>query len=173
MPLNMKSPTQRDKRGVTGASHPEGKMKSREKRRYGSPEDVERLVRAFQQRRLPYAKWTHQAHLVVGVWYLSHYGLNEAIRRLRKGIRRYNVACGISNSDTSGYHETITCFYLRVIRRFLERRPSGEALHTVANALSHGPLASTSLPLEFYTRERLFSLAARRGWLEPDLKSLR
>jgi len=148
-------------------------MKASRQLRYGSPEDVERLVRAFQRRSLAYEKWTHQAHLVVGLWYLSRYGFPEATRRLRRGICRYNVACGIANTDSSGYHETITCFYLRAIRRFLDRRPSGDALHTLANALSRNRLASPALPLEHYSRDRLFSLAARRGWLEPDLKPLR
>ena len=33
-------------------------------------------------------------------------------------------------------------------------------------------LADRSLPLEFWSRERLMSDEARHGWLEPDLRPL-
>jgi hypothetical protein len=33
-------------------------------------------------------------------------------------------------------------------------------------------LADKDLPLQYYSRERLFSEAARASWLEPDLRPL-
>ena len=65
------------------------------------------------------AEWTHHAHLRVGLWHLLHYPPGEALDRLRDGIRLYNLATGGANTDTSGYHESITRFYVWVIARFL------------------------------------------------------
>jgi hypothetical protein len=55
-------------------------------------EDVDRLVHRFRDCTLPYDAWTHQAHLVVGLWFLSRHGLPDAVPHMRHGIRRYNVA---------------------------------------------------------------------------------
>ena len=49
----------------------------------------------------------------------------------------------------------------------LNDRLSGNSL---ANDLADS--ADSRLPLEYYTRELLFSAEARAAWVEPDLKSL-
>ena len=72
--------------------------------------EVECFVQQFEALTLPKTSWTHVAHFVVGLWYLSHHPLPDAIERIRKGIFRYNEAVGTINSDTSGYHETLTLF---------------------------------------------------------------
>jgi hypothetical protein len=40
------------------------------------------------------------------------------------------------------------------------------------NGLLASRYATRSYPFEFYSRERLLSVAARRAWLDPDLKPL-
>ena len=40
------------------------------------------------------------------------------------------------------------------------------------NALLTSEMAPRDWPLRFYSRERLFSLEARRGWVEPDLQRI-
>ena len=56
---------------------------------------IERLAREFCDCTLPYAEWTHAAHLRVGLWHLLHYSPSESLNRLRSGIREYNAACGV------------------------------------------------------------------------------
>jgi len=139
---------------------------------YGTREGIDRLMDRFRDCTLPYEEWTHEAHLVVGLWFLTRHHLPGAIPLMRTGIRRYNVACGIVNSDTTGYHETITCFYLRIIQHFLDCQPRDRPLHTLATALIHSHYASPTLPQEYYSRERLFSTAARHRWVAPDRRPM-
>ena len=90
---------------------------------------------------------------------------------MRRGIKRYNAAHGVAATPAGGYHETLTLFWLRRVRAFLEGgRNEARSLVSLANELAAS--ADKSLPLEHYTRERLFSPEARAAWVEPDLKPL-
>ena len=86
-------------------------------------------------------------------------------------IRHHNVAVGGVNDDSQGYHETLTQLYIRGTRRFLADHGGGDLLGAV-NALLASPMAPRDWPLSFYSRELLFSVAARRGWVEPDLAAI-
>ena len=71
---------------------------------------VAEFITEFEGCRLPKARWTHQAHLIAGVWYASKYPAEQALPLSRE----------------SGW------------------------------------------PLRYYTKERLFSVEARRSWVAPD-----
>jgi len=134
-------------------------------------EEIFSLLRRFDDCTLPRAEWTHAAHLTVALWFLLEFDWPEATDRVRRGIRRYNAAHGIRPTPTGGYHETLTLFWLRTVRTFLEAgRNEARALVHLANELAE--TADKSLPLAHYTRERLFSPEARASWVEPDLKPL-
>ena len=130
--------------------------------RFASPEDIDNLVARFRNLTLPYEAWTHAAHLAVGMWHVTRYGQEEATERLRNGIRQYNVACGIDNTESSGYHETITLFYIQIIRHYLESQNEVRPLHDLVNELVDSPNGSRRAPLDFYSRDHLFSVQARR-----------
>ena len=138
---------------------------------YRTSADVLNLVREFENCTLPRAEWTHHAHLVVALWYLVRHDEAKAVMLIRDGIRRYNEASGIKQTTTGGYHETITLFYIRVIRKFLSTASPDCTLMMLVNSLIH-VCGDKNLPLEYYSRERLMSWEARTGWLEPDLKAL-
>jgi hypothetical protein len=106
--------------------------------------------------------------LLVGLWYLSKHTPAEALNIVRERIRAYNVAVGTANTDSSGYHETLTRLYLDGIAAHRARH-SGELLPKLLALLLDTPLARSDWPLEFYSRERLYSVLARRQWVEPDL----
>ena len=138
---------------------------------FRTTEEILSLVRRFEDCTLPREEWTHAAHLTVALWHLLQFDWPEAVTRVRRGIKRYNTAHGIRTTPTGGYHETLTIFWLRTVRNFLEaERNEARALVRLANELIAS--ADKSLPLAHYTRERLFSPEARAGWVEPDLKSL-
>ncbi|MDX2167626.1 MAG: hypothetical protein SF182_11205, partial [Deltaproteobacteria bacterium] len=59
--------------------------------------ELEDLIARFQARTLPHAEWTHRAHLAVGTWHVLRFGPDEALRRLRSGIRALNDAHGTPN----------------------------------------------------------------------------
>ncbi len=130
--------------------------------------DLEAFVREFESCRLPKARWTHAAHLTIGLWYLSRQPFGEALAEVRTRIRRYNESVGTANTDDGGYHETLTKLFLLGIREHAAAHP-GETLPAVLAALLASPLADSAWPLRYYSRQRLFSVAARRDWLAPDL----
>jgi len=88
---------------------------------------------------------------------------------MRTGIYRLNDAHGTPNSDTSGYHETLTVFWLRMIADYLKNNGREKGLTELANNLT-ATMNDAKLPLKFYSRERLFSVAARLNYIEPDLE---
>ena len=139
---------------------------------YHHPQEIERLVAAFYDCSLPQKQWTHYAHLTVGLWHRLHYGMAEAILRVRFGIQTYNESCGVKMTPQGGYHETITLFYLWAIGEYLESAGDDTPLVDLANGLLNSPLGDRKLPLAYYSRECLFSWEARVGWIEPDLKPL-
>lgn len=135
------------------------------------PRPLDDLVRAFSDHSLPMAEWTHQAHLATGTWYASRFTRAEALDRLRIGIRTYNVAQGGANTDTSGYHETITRAWVELLAQWCELHPDLSTDERVVKLLA-SPLAAPDVLLRFYSRERLFSTEARAAWVEPDLAPL-
>ena len=132
--------------------------------------DIEGLVGRFLDCTLTKAEWTHQAHLTVGAWHVDRYGPEEALMRLRDGIRALNDSHGTINSATSGYHETITHAYVRVIASVLGAS-SLPLPERVAGLLS-GWAGERDALLRYYTRDRLMSRLARAERVEPDVQPL-
>ncbi len=130
--------------------------------------ETDRLARAFLSRTLPRAEWTHEAHLRVGLWHVLRYGSEAALEQLRRGIQEYNLASGVVNTDTGGYHETITRCYVLVISGFLRDRDRGTPIDDLARTCVER-YGARDLLLRHYTRDRLMSTTARREWVEPDL----
>ena len=122
-------------------------------------------------RTLPKAEWTHEAHLAACLWLLTERPDVVPECDLPAIIRAYNVATGGVNDDTQGFHETLTQLYIRGVRAFLASAPPGGLTERV-NALLASAMAPRDWPLRFYSREVLFSVAARRGWVEPDLEPI-
>ena len=133
--------------------------------------DLETLVGHFLARTLPKGEWTHQAHLAVGAWHVERYGPDEALARLRDGIRALNDSHGTVNSATSGYHETITRAYVRLIAAAFAGCTDRPLMERVA-ALINGPSGERDALLRHYSRDVLMSPRARAEWVEPDVEPL-
>jgi hypothetical protein len=133
---------------------------------------LDALVAAFRDGTLPRAEWTHAAHLRVGAWHVHHHGAGAALELLRTRITRLNERHGTVNSDTSGYHETITAAYVRLIEAFLATFAAEVALEARVESLLAGPLGDRAALLRFWSRKALMSPAARRAWVPPDLAPL-
>jgi hypothetical protein len=129
------------------------------------------IVEGFRARTLPATEWTHQAHLAVGLWHVRRFGEAASKALLRDGISRYNEASGTPNSDTRGYHETVTLYYVWAAARYLETATAA-ALVDLVNGFVASRLGSKSGIFAFWSRDLLFSVEARRTWVEPDLAPL-
>jgi hypothetical protein len=130
-------------------------------------EELDDLVARFQSRTLPKSEWTHEAHLAVGTWHVHRLGPDEALLRLRSGIRLLNDSHGTPNTDSSGYHETITRAYVMLLVAFIADR-DGRPAADCAQALLASPLVARDALLTYYSKELLMSVQARLEWVEPD-----
>lgn len=133
--------------------------------------DIAALAERLLDLTLPKDQWTHAAHLTATLRLVRtrDAGLERDLPTI---IRTYNVAVGGVNDDKSGYHETITQAYLAAIRAFEASLPPGLDDARAAARLLVTPLGDKDWPLTHWSRERLFTPAARLGWVEPDLKAL-
>jgi hypothetical protein len=123
-------------------------------------------------RTLPRADWTHEAHLAACTWLVRNRPDIAIERDLPAIISAYNEAVGGVNDDTQGYHETITQVYVAGVKAHLAEVGMALPLHAAVNALLLSSRGRRDLPLRFYSKERLFSVQARRGFIEPDRASL-
>jgi ribosomal-protein-alanine N-acetyltransferase len=138
---------------------------------WSTESDLQRLVERFYDRTLSHAEWTHQAHLAVGTWHVHDRGPVRALTALQTAIRALNDVHGTPNSDTRGYHETITRAYVCLIADVLatsDATTSLEAVHAVMESFA----ATRDVLLCYYSRDCLMSTAARRGWVPPDISPL-
>jgi hypothetical protein len=126
----------------------------------------------FESGRLPRDKWTHQSHLLVALWYLVNFSREEAVEKVKNGILAYNRSSGVENTATSGYHETLTLFWIRVVDSFLSENADLFSITDLADALMNSKVADRDLPLNYYSKTHLMSVEARMKWVEPDLQPL-
>jgi hypothetical protein len=128
---------------------------------------VRRIGEGLLDRTLPRADWTHEAHLAACLW-LARERPDIALESELPGIiRAYNESVGGVNDDTQGYHETLTQFYIGEVHS--HHADTAELpLADAVNALLSGPRGGRDWPLQFYSRERLFSVTARRYHVAPD-----
>lgn len=137
-----------------------------------SPSPLDDLVGRFATQALAKEEWTHAAHLSVGAWHVHNFGPEEAAARLRTGIRALNDRHGTANTESSGYHETITIAYVRLIDQFLSTFDRQRSIEDRVGVLVSGPLMDRTLLLQFWSRDLLMSPAARAAWIPPDLAPL-
>jgi len=130
------------------------------------------LWHGFTTTTLPKEAWTHAAHLSVGAFYVSAFGAEGALARLREEIRALNDAHGTVSSATSGYHETITAAFSRLLEEGLATFAPETPLDARVRGLLAGPLGSSRVLLAFWSKGLLMSPRARAAWVPPDLGEL-
>jgi hypothetical protein len=140
---------------------------------FRSDEQLETLVKDFEAGRLVKGEWHHAEHLAICFWYLYRTDLLAAIFRLKLGILKYNERDGVPQTIERGYHETITLFFVKLVKKYVDGidRSHGSLIEKLNPFLEiHKSFVSTLW--QYYSRPRLNSLEARIQWLEPDLRPL-
>ena len=130
--------------------------------------ELDDLAARFEAAAIPRAAWTHQAHLHVAAWYVERFGPTEALAHLRTGIRRLSDVHRRCDMQTSGYHETVTAAYVRLVSTFLARCPATMSFADRVGALLASPVAGKQALLRHYSRAVLLSPRARTEWVAPD-----
>ncbi|MEK6921976.1 MAG: hypothetical protein AABX82_08855 [Nanoarchaeota archaeon] len=124
--------------------------------------DWMRVVSQFKTQTLPKTEWTHHAHLVVALWHLLEYKeIYSTLCYLRPDIIIYNHSVGTKNTDSSGYHETTTVFWLKKIKEFIDNESSKDFNTLVEKLLRETPFTQKEYILTFYKKEVLKSSEAR------------
>ncbi len=138
---------------------------------FRSDADVEAIGRGLIDRSLPKPAWTHAAHFAAAVWIMVRRPDLVPERDMPGIIRAYNEATDVANTETEGYHETITQASLRAARAFHEAHPT-ESLYSLCNALIESPLGHPDWLLNYWRKETLFTPHARLSWVPPDRAKL-
>jgi hypothetical protein len=133
-------------------------------------EDIARIAAGVIDRTLPKPQWTHAAHFACALALLAD-PARDPVREMPGLIRAYNTATGVPNTDTEGYHETITQASLRAARSWLAAHP-GAPLSDVLARLMASPHGRSDWLFAYWSRETLFSPAARHAWIPPDIAPL-
>jgi hypothetical protein len=128
--------------------------------------DEDILLSLFESCELPRRMWNHRAHVTVAYLYLRRYGWPEAIAKIREGIQTYNAVAG----QGVGYHETITRTWMTLIHAVMQNHGASDCARHFFNR--HTYLLDKTLPLLFYSDERIMSGEARKKFVEPDLMPL-
>ncbi|HYX29200.1 MAG TPA: hypothetical protein VE863_11585 [Pyrinomonadaceae bacterium] len=129
-------------------------------------EEILDLVRRFESCEIHPADFRHYQHLTVALWYVRQFPYEVASEKMRIGIQQLAAAYG-----KTGYHETITLFWLIVVKNFLASDDVSGSICEAANQLA-ASCADKNLINEYYSEELLASPTAKRQWIEPDLKPL-
>jgi 8-oxo-dGTP pyrophosphatase MutT (NUDIX family) len=128
------------------------------------------LLTAFEDCSLPKKQWSHRAHVRVAFMYVTRLGLGEAIDRMRSQIMAYNAAHGVEDGPQTGYHETTTQAFMRLIHQAIHQR---EPVQDSSEFCERSPeLLDGRVLLCYYTRDRIMAPAARYGFVEPDIAPL-
>ncbi len=134
--------------------------------------EANELIRQFENCNLPKEKWTHEAHFVMALWYCCHQPLPQALQLIKEGIKKFNVSVGGANTDHSGYHETITVFYTRLIINYVLQNDTASGFENKLAGLEQQEFLKKDFPLRFYSKELLTSKEARKDWVAPDIQPL-
>jgi hypothetical protein len=137
-----------------------------------SEEALSQFLDCFERGTWPKPEWTHAAHIAVAGCYLIGYSDEEAADRARSGIQHYNQCVGTINSDHSGYHETLTLFWLALVRARLRQLDAGTARIDSVRILVAEFAPQRDVFREYYSFDVVRSMEARRSWLPPDAKPL-
>jgi hypothetical protein len=130
--------------------------------------ELDEFLTEFEAGSLPKCEWTHAAHLGVATCYLLSHSGDEALNQLRRRIRFLNDCQGTLNSKDSGYHETLTRFWLLVLRSFLNTLPRGISRVCAVEQVILAFAERKNLYESYYTFDVIKSQAARQSWIPPD-----
>ena len=137
------------------------------KAKYTYESEVLDLVRSFEDATVSRDDWKHAEHLVVALYYLTRHDLDSAYAKMRDGILNLLVkGFDVDLTKEMPYHETITLFWMRTVAEFNASK-NGASLLEKANEVAYK--WDKDYPLNFYSRELLFSDEARAKFIDPDL----
>lgn len=131
------------------------------------------FLQQFENCTLRFHNWTHRAHVKVAYLYLRRFSLDEAIARMRTGIQRYNTANDVPDGPATGYNETTTQAFMRIIHAVMSEYESVFPTETADEFCDTHPqlLRKHILRLSYSPDQRTHPDAGTK-FVEPDLAPL-
>lgn len=136
---------------------------------YRTADQIRDVLSGFEDCTTAAAQFDHRAHVTVAFVYLHLFQLTveEATSRMRAGLHRFLDHHGV---DSRKYNETMTQFWIKLVRAALDRADMSHPSIDLANEVLCGS-QDASVIFSYYSRESLDSDEARNGWIEPDIKA--
>ena len=129
-----------------------------------STEDTE-FIRAFEAFENPLSDFKHYSHLRMGFTYLCEQDIKATSSRARRVLCSVLSHNGIEPS--AKYHETMTRAWVLAVHHFMACTPETSS---AAEFIEANPkLLDTGIMMTHYSKDLLFSDAARSSFVEPDL----
>lgn len=128
------------------------------------------LIKHFENQTLPFDLWNHRMHVRIAYIYCQLFPYPVALERIRLGIKEYNRANNVKESPTTGYNETTTVAFLRIVKSTIDHY---EALFPTKDSESfcdtHPHLLGKTLLRAFYSPDRRGHPDAKTRFVEPDI----
>lgn len=138
-------------------------------KKYATDADIRSLVEAFESGTVSRDAWKHVEHMIVALYYLERCDLETATMNMRDGIFNLLKAFGVDLTKEMPYHETMTVFWMRVVSDFNASNTGRSTPEKVRRMVKR---FDKEYPMNYYSRELLFSERARKTFVEPDLRPL-
>ena len=123
------------------------------------------LVFRFRNQALTRYEWTHEAHLIVALWFLLEYeSVERALPNFRSALILLNRSFGKANANP---HETITGFWLREIDVFIRKNESRDFSILAIKLLEESAFFERDYIRRFYSKEVLSNLASKTTYIAP------
>ncbi|MDB6125469.1 MAG: pta [Pedosphaera sp.] len=90
--------------------------------------------------------------------------------KMRSGLKALNMVHQVPEALDRGYHETLTMAWMHLVHCTLCEFGPGETADVFMD--KQAQLLSKRALLLFYSRDRIMSLEAKHGFVEPDLTPL-
>jgi hypothetical protein len=131
-----------------------------------APMSDDAFLQGFEACQLDPVKFHHADHIRLAWLCVNRYGTGRAEARLLEGIRKFALHAGAPRK----FHCTITIAWVRLVAM---RPVRSKADVKFEDWIAKRPeLLNKNLLNQYYSPEKLESLEARHGWVEPDLKPL-
>ena len=134
---------------------------------FKSEQELKDIVQGFETCTTSATDFPHRSHLVLATWYLNGSTVAVALDKMRASILAFLKHYGINGK----YNETISLFWIIVVKNFLDTLQQDVTLLERTNAVIEA-LGDSSLMFEYYSRDLLWSEKAMNEWVDPDLKPL-